>query len=84
MRHATPLLLVRNGRLIHFGLMCKRWAARLDASFVFVFFLFEPIGRTLLHQQTAPANLGVALFLGLVAAYLFRRKSSTESGNGRE
>jgi K+-sensing histidine kinase KdpD len=49
--------------------------ARLDSSFLFVFFLFEPMGRVLLAQEAAPADLAVALVLALAAAYLLGRGS---------
>ena len=31
--------------------------ARVDSGVAFVFFLFEPIGRVLLHQEIAPASV---------------------------
>ena len=55
-----------------------KFVGRLDASVVFVFFLFGPIGPVLLHQQVATRDLGVALFLGIVVAYFFRRKRLSE------
>lgn len=54
---------------------------RFDASFVFAFFLFEPIGPVLLHQVPVAPSLGVALPLGLLVAFLFGRKGSVDNAN---
>jgi len=52
---------------------------RIDAGFLFAFFLFEPIGPVLLHQQTAPAGLAPALVIGLAVACWFMHKGSLTS-----
>ena len=49
---------------------------RIDAGFLFAFFLLEPIGPVLLGHQTAPAGLAPALLVGLAAACWFMHKSS--------
>jgi hypothetical protein len=49
------------------GIVIKRY----HSGVVFIFFLFEPIGRILLRQEVAPSDLGMALVLGFVTAMLF-------------
>lgn len=49
---------------------------RFDAGLVFTLFLFEPMGRVLLRQESAPANIILVLPLALVAAYIFGREDS--------
>jgi K+-sensing histidine kinase KdpD len=44
---------------------------RLDAGFVLVLLLFEPIGPVLLHRETAPPGLILTLLLGFAVACLF-------------
>jgi hypothetical protein len=44
---------------------------RLDASFVFVVFLFAPVGRLLSHGTPRSIFSLAALPLGLIVAYLF-------------
>jgi hypothetical protein len=51
---------------------------RIDSGVVFVFFLFEPIGRLVLHQEVAPADLGIALLLGVGVARLFGHEGPIE------
>lgn len=53
---------------------------RIDAGFLFAFFLFEAIGPILLHQQTPPANLVVTLVLGIAVASFFVNKGSNVVG----
>lgn len=53
-----------------------------DAGLVFVFFLFEPIGRVLLHQQTAPKDIFLALAVGLVVAYFFGQEGGAGTVRG--
>ncbi|MGC2195576.1 MAG: hypothetical protein WA628_12935 [Terriglobales bacterium] len=55
---------------------------RFSAGFVFVFFLFEPVGRVLLRQGAAPPYLFAALSLALAAAYFFGREGGSGSRNG--
>ena len=52
--------------------------SRIDSGVVFVFFLFEPIGRLVLHQEVAPADLGIALLLGVGVARLFGHEGPIE------
>ena len=49
----------------------ERPSLRVNASVVFVFFLFELIGRVLLGHEAAPKNVVVALALDLAGAYFF-------------
>ncbi len=44
---------------------------RLDAGFVLVLILFEPIGPVLLHRETPPPMLIFTLLLGFAVACLF-------------
>jgi len=49
---------------------------RLDAGLVFMLFLFEPLGRVLLHLEPAPANALLVLPLAMIAAYFFGHENS--------
>ena len=44
-----------------------------DAGLVVMLFLFEPLGRVLMHLETIPANALLAVPLVVVAAYFFGR-----------
>jgi hypothetical protein len=55
---------------------------RLNVGLVFVFFLFEPMGRVLLHQEAVPPHLFLALVLALAASYFFGYKSRSANSNG--
>ncbi len=51
---------------------------RFDAGLVFTLFIFEPVGRVLLRQESVPANAYIVLPLALVAAYFFGREGSSD------
>lgn len=48
----------------------------IDPGLLFTFFVFEPIGLTLLHKQTAPPNLGLTLALAVTMACFFSHRHS--------
>lgn len=54
---------------------------RFSAAFVFVFFLFEPIGRALLRQEKQPAYLILAFPLALATAYFLRPEGGSGTDN---
>ncbi len=56
-------------------------ARRFSAGSVFVFFLFEPIGRVLLRQEIQPICLFLTFPLALVAAYFFGREGCAGTGD---
>jgi len=56
---------------------------RLDAGFVLVLILFEPIGPVLLRREAAPAGLILTLLLGLGVACLFGHEGFVEGGSDR-
>jgi len=57
-------------------------ARRFSAGSVFVFFLFEPIGRVLLRQETRPPYLFLAFPLALATAYFLGRQGASAGRNG--
>jgi hypothetical protein len=64
------------GLLLHWtGLALDRF----DAGLVLVLFLFEPVGRVLLHLETVPRNALLVVPVALVAAFFFGRED--HSGN---
>jgi hypothetical protein len=69
-RGASHLLFMVVAGLL--GLLLGRFEpGRLNVGLVFVFFLFEPMGRVLLHQEAVPPHLFLALVLALAASYFF-------------
>lgn len=56
-------------------------ARRFSVGSVFVFFLFEPIGRVLLRQEKRPTYLLLAFPLALAAAYFFAREGGPGKNN---
>jgi hypothetical protein len=57
----------------------RRGSRRSSAGIVFVFVVFEPMGRTFLRQETPPKYILAALPLMLVVAYFF----GLEEGSGK-
>jgi hypothetical protein len=82
-RDASHLLFLVVAGLL--GLLLGRIEpGRLNVGLVFVFFLFEPMGRVLLHQEAVPPHLFLALVLALPAAYFFGYKSRSANSNGTD
>jgi hypothetical protein len=79
---AAHILFVLTAGVIGLVVGLERPNLRVNASVVFVFFLFEPIGRVLLGHEAAPKNVVVALALALAGAYFFRDKGN--SGDARQ
>lgn len=69
---ASHLLFIAAVALIWLLVEGTRFAPlNVDAGFLLVLILFEPIGPVLLHQEAAPPGLILTLLLGLLGACLF-------------
>lgn len=80
-RDASRLLFVLVAGLLGLFMgFARSESRRFSAGFFFVFFLFEPIGRVLLRQDTGPTYLLLTFPLAIAAAYLF----GSEGGSGND
>lgn len=68
----SHLLFIAAVAMIWLLLGGTRFAIRqVDAGFIFVLVLFEPIGPVLLHHEAVPPGLSLTLLLGFAVACLF-------------
>jgi hypothetical protein len=73
-RMASHLLFIAIVAVIGMAMQRLRFVIdRFDAGLVLALFLFEPLGRMLLHQEAVPAYALAAFPLALGAAYFFGR-----------
>lgn len=80
----SHLLFIAAVAMIWLLLGSTRFALRqVDAGFVFVLILFEPIGPVLLHHESAPPGLILTLLLGFAVACLFGHEETDGSQSNR-